>query len=337
MRKHLIPVAFSICFCVSLQAQVMGNYAEQKKQSNEYQQIQSNANVNAQYRSIPRSAKLQDDNSIEVTINTMSNQRATSYMAIFTMLQVGKTADETNTALNTRLNSFLSDLRGLGIPAEDVYVDMVNFLPKYEFDASKKIFSKKTLTEIPKGFELQKNVHIRYAKPAVLDQIVSAAAKQEIYDIVKVDYFVKNQQQVYQELRTLSFEYLDKIKESYAKMGIHLDSAYTITAENAWVAYPANRYESYQAFSTQSLDVSEKNNSVVQPADKPTLRFYNAVAGNDYDIVVNPEILEPAVQFSYNLAVRFKMPEAKPKLKVEVKKEFVLVTPTGEVKTLKIE
>jgi len=337
MRKHLIPVAFGICFCVSLQAQVMGNYAEQKKQSNEYQQIQSNANVNAQYRSIPRSAKLQDDNSIEVTINTMSNQRASSYMAIFTILQVGKTADETNTALNSRLNSFMSELRGLGIPAEDVYVDMVNFLPKYEFDASKKIFSKKTLTEIPKGFELQKNVHIRYAKPAVLDQIVSAAAKQEIYDIVKVDYFVKNQQQVYQELRTLSFEYLDKIKESYAKMGIHLDSAYTITAENAWVAYPANRYESYQAFSTQSLDASEKNNSVVQPADKPTLRFYNAVAANDYDIVVNPEILEPAVQFSYNLAVRFKMPEAKPKVKTEVKKEFVLVTPTGEVKTLKIE
>lgn len=337
MRKHLIPFVLGICFCANLPAQVMGNYAEQKKQSNEYQQIQSNANVNAQYRSIPRSAKLQDDNSIEVTINTMSNQKATSYMAIFTMLQVGKTADETNTALNTRLNSFLNDLKNLGISEKDVYVDMVNFLPKYEYDVSKKIFSKKTLTEIPKGFELQKNVHIRYTKPSALDQIVSAAAKQEIYDIVKVDYFVKDQQQVYQELRSLSFDYLKTIKESYAKMGIHLDSAYTISAENAWVAYPTNRYESYQAFSTQSLDVSEKNNSVVQPADKPTLRFYNAVAGNDYDIVVNPEILEPAVQFSYNLAVRFKMPEAKPKVKVEVKKEFVLVTPTGEVKTLKIE
>lgn len=337
MRKRLLPIAIGICFCVTLQAQVMGNYAEQKKQSNEYQQIQSNANVNAQYRSIPRSAKLQDDNSIEVTINTMSNQRATSYMAIFTMLQVGKTADETNTALNARLNSFLNELKNLGIPEKDVYVDMVNFLPKYEYDVSKKIFSKKTLTEIPKGFELQKNVHIRYSKPSALDQIVSAAAKQEIYDIVKVDYFVKEQQQVYQELRTLSFDYLKNIKESYAKMGIHLDSAYTITAENAWVAYPTNRYESYQAFSTQSLDASEKNNSVVQPADKPTLRFYNAVAANDYDIVVNPEILEPAVQFSYNLAVRFKMPDAKPKVKTEVKKEFILVTPTGEVKTLKIE
>lgn len=337
MRKHLIPMAIGLSFCTFLQAQVMGNYAEQKKQSNEYQQVQSNANLNAQYRSIPRSAKLTDDNSIEITINTMSNQRASSYTAVFTMLQVAKTADETNTLLNNRLNNFLNDLKGLGISETDVYVDMVNFLPKYEYDVSKKMFSKKTLTEIPKGFELQKNIHIRYTKPSILDQIVTAAAKQEIYDIVKVDYFIKDQQQVYQELRTLSFDYLKDIKESYAKMGIKLDSAYTVTAENAWVAYPTNRYESYQAFSTQSLDASEKNNSVVQPADKPTLRFYNAVAANDYDIVINPEILEPAVQFSYNLAVRFKMPEAKPKVKTEVKKEFILVTPTGEVKSLKIE
>ncbi|AEE53862.1 SIMPL domain-containing protein [Haliscomenobacter hydrossis] len=341
MRKQLIPLAIGLCLGVQIEAQVMGNYAEQKKQSNEYnqqqQQLNSNVAPNAQFRSIPRSAKLQDDNSIEVTINTLSNQRASSYTAVFTILQVARTADETNTQLNNRLNSFVNDLKGLGIPETDIYIDMVNFLPKYEYDVSKKMFSKKTLTEIPKGFELQKNVHIRYSKPSILDQIVTAAAKQEIYDIVKVDYFVKEQQQVYQQLRTLSFDYLKNIKESYAKMGIHLDSAYVITAENAWVAYPTNRYESYQAFSTQSLDASEKNNSVVQPADKPTLRFYNAVAANDYDIVVNPEILEPAVQFSYNLAVRFRMPDAKPKIKTEIKKEFILVTPTGEVKSLKIE
>jgi len=338
MRKCFFLISIGLCLFNSVDAQVMGNYAEQKKQSNEYLNASnSNANLNAQYRSVPRNAKLQDDNSIEITINTLSNQRASSYTAVFTMLQVAKTADETNTQLNNRLNNFINDLKSLGIPETDVYVDMVNFLPKYEYDVSKKIFSKKTLTEIPKGFELQKNIHIRYSKPAVLDQIVTAAAKQEIYDIVKVDYFVKEQQQVYQQLRTLSFDYLKNIKESYAKMGIHLDSAYVITAENAWVAYPTNRYESYQAFSTQSLDASEKNNSVIQAADKPTLRFYNAVAANDYDIVVNPEILEPAVQFSYNLVVRFKMPDPKPVVKTEIKKEFILVTPTGEVKSLKIE
>jgi hypothetical protein len=89
-----------------MDAQVMGNYAEQKKQSNEINSnnFNSNANLNAQYRSVPRNAKLQDDNSIEITINTLSNQRASSYTAVFTMLQVAKTADETNTQLNALSN-----------------------------------------------------------------------------------------------------------------------------------------------------------------------------------------------------------------------------------------
>jgi hypothetical protein len=96
-----------------MDAQVMGNYAEQKKQSNEINSnnFNSNANLNAQYRSVPRNAKLQDDNSIEITINTLSNQRASSYTAVFTMLQVAKTADETNTQLNNRLNNFINDLK----------------------------------------------------------------------------------------------------------------------------------------------------------------------------------------------------------------------------------
>ena len=329
MKKNLL-LFVSTFLVFPLCAQVMGNYAKQ-------QQTYENVNVIAQYRGVPKAATFLDQNLLEININSLSNQRADSHTAVFTVYQVGKTAEQTNSQLNGRLNSFLSDLRSMGIPQEDIYVDMVNFLPKYEYDVNKKIFSKKTFTEIPTGFELQKNVHIRYADPSLLDRIVTAAAQQEIYDIVKVDYFVRDQQAVYQELRALTFDYLNNIREEYKKIGMELDSAYTITAENAWVAYPINRYESYQAFSTQSLSAGEKNSAVVEAADKPTLRFYNAVPGNDYDIVINPEILEPAVQFSYNLAVRFTLKERVIPVKKEVVKEFILVTPDGEVKTLKIE
>jgi len=312
----------------SLSAQVMGNYGNQ-------QQTYSNVNFNAQYRGVPKAANFVSDNALEISINALSNQKADAYTAIFNLLQLGRTADETNNLMNTRLDGFLNDLKAMGIPVADIYVDMVNFLPKYEYDVSKKLFSKKTFTEIPKGFELQKNVHIRYANPALLDRIVTAAAKQEIYDIVKVDYFVTDQQKVYTELRAAAFDYLKETKKQYLALGLNLDSAYVISAENAWVAYPINRYESYQAFNTQNLDAGDKN--VVVSADKPTSRFYNAVPANDYDLVINPEILEPAVQFSYNLVVRFTLPERKPLTQVKNQKEFVLVTPTGEVRTLKVE
>lgn len=327
MQKLLLPLLLSSLSAI-VSAQVMGNYGEQ-------QQTYQNINFNAQYRGVAKAATFIGDNQLEITLNSLSNQKASSYTAIFNLMQLGKTADETNALLNNRLNGFLADLKGLGIPIDDIYVDMVNFLPKYEYDVTKKLFSKKTYTEIPKGFELQKNIHIRYTDPTLLDRIVTAAARQEIYDIVKVDYFVKDPGSVYSQLRETTFQYLKKIENQYRNIGVRLDSVYLVTAENAWVAYPINRYEKYQAFSTQRLDADE--NSKINTADKPVSRFYNAVPANDYDLVINPEILEPAVQFSYNLVVRFTLPERKPLEKTTVKKEFIMVTPTGEVKTLKVE
>jgi uncharacterized protein YggE len=333
-----------LCFLAQFAlAQVMGNYGLQQQSrartSEEVDQgnLSRSNYVAPQFRAVPRSAAIQNNNTVEIGINALLNQKAESYTAIFSLLQPGKTADEANTLLNQRLNAFLEELKILGIAPADVYVDMVNFLPKYEYDVSKKVFSKKTYTEVPKGFELQKNVHIRYKNHALLDKIVTAAARQEIFDIVKVDYFTSGTQAAYTQLREVAFKYLAEIKKQYRGAGIQLDSAYLVTAENAWVAYPGNRYESYQAFSSQALDPTEKQGALINPAEKPVSRFYNAVPADDYDIVINPEILEPAIQFSYNLVVRFTLPERKPAVKTEVKKEFILVTPTGEVKTLKIE
>ncbi|MBC7776713.1 MAG: SIMPL domain-containing protein, partial [Phycisphaerae bacterium] len=277
--KNFLLLTLLAFFCQSITAQVMGNYAEK-------QQTYQNIVPNAQYRAVPKAAQFIGDNQIEISINTLSNQKANSYTAIFSVTQAGKTTDETNSLLNTRLDGLLADLKNLGIPATDIYVDMVNFLPKYEYDVSTKLFSRKTYTEIPKGFEMQKNIHVRYTNPALLERIVTAAARQEIYDIVKVDYFVKDSEGIYSELRKTTFQYLQTIKSQYKTLGIRLDSAYVVSAENAWVAYPINRYESYQAFSTQRLDIDE--NSKVNSADKITSRFYNAVPANDYDIVINP-------------------------------------------------
>ncbi|MCB0528473.1 MAG: SIMPL domain-containing protein [Saprospiraceae bacterium] len=326
--KSIFCLILLLCSFTRALPQVMGNYSEQ-------QQTYQNLRYDAQYRAVPKAARFLSGNQLEISINALSNQKANSYTAIFNILQTGKTADETNTLLNVRLDGFLKALGDMGIPAGDIYVDMVNFLPKYEYDVSKKLFSKKTYTEIPRGFELQKNVHIRYNDPGMLDRIVTAAARQEVYDIVKVDFFINNPDRVYSQLRDSAFAYLQKIEMQYRDIGLRLDSAYLITAENAWVAYPINRYESYQAFSAQRLDADEKN--TVVSADKHTSRFYNAVPANDYDIVINPEILEPAVQFSYNLIAQFTLPERRPVERTTVKKEFNMVTPTGEVKSLKIE
>jgi uncharacterized protein YggE len=306
----------------------MGNYEEQQRG----QENQANLSVNfiPQYRSVPKAATFLNEGQLEISINALANQRADSYTAIFSILQIGTTAAEANERLNRRINAFKSGMITTGIAPEDIYVDMVNFLPKYEYEVSKKIFSKDTYTEVPSGFEIQKNVHVRYQEPEMLDEVITAAAEQEIYDIVKVDYFIDEPQKVYQQLRSSAFEYLEEVVELYAANGIALDSAYRESAENAWVAYPANRYERYQAYSSQRIP---KGNGEVNKAEKPISRFYNAIPANDYDIVLNPNILEPAVQFSFNLMVRFTLAPRKipTKTVTVVKEQYLILTADGKL------
>ena len=308
---------------LSAGAQQAGNYVQYSN---------FDAGQNMRFQSVAKSAHLVSDNQLEIKINALFNRKATSYVAVFNIAQLGKTTEETNNLLNQRLEAFVADIKALGVPSNGIFVDMVNFLPKYELDGSKKLFSKKTYTEIPRGFELQKNVHIRYTDPTLLDRIVTAAAKQEIYDLVKVDYFDDNPNAVYAELREKSFQYLQQIKTSYKKISLDLDTAYVISGENSWVAFPGNRYESYQAYSTQSFEALDKG-ATVNTVDKPVSRFYNAVPANDYDIIINPEVIEPVIQYSYNLVVRFTL---KTSVKADSSKSYFWLTPEGEVRPVEI-
>lgn len=331
---------FSTCFIfclLSVNAQVMGNFKQRAAapESDLQQQNINTGNV-SRNRGYNNEATVVDDNVIEFKIDALANQKADSYTAIFNVVQLGKTAEETNAAMTNRLTPFVADMVSFGIKKEDIYLDMVNFLPKFEYDVSKKLFSKKSYIEIPIGFELQKNIHVRFTDPAVLDRIVEAAARYEIYDIVKVDYFVKDTKAVYKQLRKAALDYFEEIKTAYKDV-VSLDSAYLVTAENTWVAYPADRYQSYQAFSSQALDASQRADAKIDRADKPISQFYQAIPANTYDIVINPEILEPCVQFSYRLLLRCTLKERKPATVVKREKEFILVTPNGEVKTLKVD
>ena len=298
-----------------------------------------NANSSNDYYNKPYQAGMQfvGENVMVLNVNALSNNKAKEYVAVFNVTQAGATAEETDRLLNEKVNSFITGANALSLSRENIYVDMVSFLPRYEYVASKKVFSKKTYTEVPKGFILQKNIHVRFVNPEMLDKLITIAAKNEIYEVVKVDYTVDNPDKVYQELRNKAMDYLNQEIEAYRKIGLRLDTAYKVATENTWAIYPANRYTSYQAFSSVSMDAVR--GAQIMEAEKTTTSFYNAIPADAYDIVLNPTILEPEVQYSYSLRVKFTMKERVVPVttKTQSQKEFILVTPTGEVKTLKID
>jgi uncharacterized protein YggE len=319
--------------CVSiLNAQVRGNAKQ------EYNQSATNAtygNLNYNNTTVTTStttanANFFNDFATILETRVLMNVKADSYTAIFHLTQVGETAADADKFMNERIDGLKAALKSLGVNAEEIETDIICLVPIFEYELEKKIFSKK-YNEVPKGFELKKNIHVRYTKSTMLDKIVTAAAQNEIYDLVKVDYFIKNMEAVYDQMRKAALANHRKKVDLNRSLGIDLDSQYHITVDANSVTFPLECYASYQAFSAASLDKGKTANS----AQKPTSYYYNPITPKGFDVVINSEILEPVVQFTYDLKVKYLIERpVKTAKQPEVIKKFYIISENGTVKEL---
>lgn len=289
-------------------------------------------------------------NEVRFELNAMWNVQADSYLAIFHVTQAGSDAREADSLINARINRFKDQIALKKLEDVEVVIDMLSMVPVYHVEVTKQLFSK-TYTEIPAGFEIQKNIHVHYKDPNVLDQIITAAALQEIYDLIKVDYNVKDMSSIYDSLRDLTTELLEKRVKQYEDMGIELDTRWRVVSDKQGVYFPLDRYTSYESVSSTSIEATQKKRrpgeEYVPRRKKNKTHFYNKVPFAGYDIVVNPEVVEPAVQYVYNLQITFyrdrplkeekeEKPKEQPKPIKEtiIEKEYILVTPEGAIKPL---
>jgi|SRR6185312_6710 len=313
---------------INLNAQVQGNYAAPAAAGNYID------NGDQRY-----SASYAAPNKDEVTIkvNGIMNVLADNYVAVFNIIQVGPTAPSADSLMSIRITTFKKGLRKLGVDTEDIKVDMISFIPKYEYKSENTIFSRKYI-EIPAGFELQKNVYVRFRYSKSLDGILTAAAAAEIYDLVKVDYFIPNNQKLLDSLRMRCLEELRSRTRSYQVIGFKFDTMKKTMADNFKIIYPETKYTSFKALSHTSVGAIKKSANdqpFVAQVDFPTSRFYNQVKYDEYDIVINPVITEPVVQLSYSVSVTYYLkPERVP---IEPKSNYYIITSTGEIRQLNIK
>ncbi len=329
----LILSIFFLIFCISTTyAQVRGNANVYQQQPAAANATYGNLNVNNSQYSQPKTATASFYNDYITVIQSkvLLNKKADSYTAIFHLTQVAKTAADADKFMNERINGMKAQLSALGIAANEIETDIICLVPLFEYEVEKKIFSKK-YNEVPKGFELKKNIHIRYTESKMLDKIVTAAAKNEIYDLVKVDYFIKDMEAVYDEMRRAALKNYQKELKMKKDLGMNLDSAYRVAADASSVSFPLESYSSYTAYSSASLDKGKAG----RKAKKPVSYYYNPISAKGFDVVINSEILEPVVQFTYDLQVKFLIERPIKKVtQPKIIKKFFVIGENGNVSEL---
>lgn len=296
---------------------------------------ESNSRIFFQQAEQPVKATIQG-NVLVLEVNAMMNMKADSYLAIFHVTQLGQSAEEADSLMNERIDGVLRRVMEHGIKEKDVFTDMLSFIPVYELEATRKLFSK-TYQEVPAGFEIQKNIHIRFTDARVLDKLVTAAAKEEIYDLVKVDFFVAQQSACYDTLRMFATKLLQQKLANFEKLGLKVEESHRLASEKNGAYFPLDRYTTYQSRTQSSLN-SRRKGQLVNDIRKSNTHFYNKVPYGNFDIVLHAEITEPPVQYTYNLTLQCQLPEAWADKKKDVKEiiKYLWITQEGEVKELTV-
>jgi uncharacterized protein YggE len=295
-----------------------------------FAQVSGNINYENQVRYPENSINidLPKDNDLYFSVKGLTNVKADNYVAIFSTFQVGKTTEEVNELIDKRINQAVSEIKSQkGI---DVFVDMISFVPMYEFEIEKKAFNKKTYNEIPVGFELKKNIHIKYSDSSLFNEIMSIMSKYEIYNLVRVDYFSNNLEIIKKELMNKAkINLQEKVKNYETILGVSFVTNEKSISEGYKVVFPVDMYKSYEAFNSTSLNFKKSVN--VNNIEKSTTLYYQPIIDKEFDFVENPTVLEPVIQVMYELKMKINR-EMKPTPKNN--KEYLFIMPNGEMKNL---
>jgi uncharacterized protein YggE len=311
----LLPLSYSHIAT----AQVMGN-AQHDSAGNSVV-YHDNKPPRPAYR-FQNSSSPANDSTVTVSVKGLINVLPDTYVATFNLVQSGENAETTNKLMRERLDRFKTNLRGIDTREADISTDMISFVPKYDIETENRIFSK-TYSEVPAGFEMQKNVSVRYKKSAQLDELVTIAAQSEIYDLVKVDCFNSELGAFEDSLRMKCLSQVQSRVKSYEGLLLKLDTLKKTISEDFYVIMPETRYSGYQAFARTSLKPGKRG--TLNEAVKVVSQYYKPLTYEDFDVLINPVVLEPMIQVTYEVNVTYQL---KP-----VNKYFI-ITPGGESKRL---
>lgn len=304
MKRTLIIFLITTVCAVTAFAQASGNIGYAQGGGNaKAEQNEKNKRTQTKEEMPPSATSMFIDASV------LMNVKADEFVAVFALSQECVTVAECNQKMDATISQFSSQLKQLGIGRDDFYVD---------FAAQNKIYGYQVTGSIAKenlvGFELKKNISIHYQDKMLLDKLVIAASSAKIFDLIKVDYIVKDASPIQNRL---SEEAAKIIKQKAARderlLNIKLLPTAQIYAEKPSVYFPTEMYDSYTAYESEEISPDYyRDKYTVQQARKSRTFFFNPLNADGFDVVINPIVIEPVVQFTLYLKVKYEIEQAKP-------------------------
>ena len=300
MRFRLCCFAFLLLVPLGSQAggQIAGNSAYGGDNA------QRRAEANERSLRVLSKEDVPPDHSMFVDASVLLNVKADEYVATFAVDREGPTIAEVAGRMDATVKQFTEALHALRVRDSDIYVDYVGEPKVYGYEVAENVAREK-LT----GFNLKKNVLVHYSDPALLDKLIAAAAGADIYDMVKVDYVIRNLPAINAQLMNEAAGVIQaKLQRDEKLLGVKVKSTPAIYAERTAVYYPRSLYDSYTAAESESVTrPANLSRLTVQNTRKTRTFYYNGLDGNGFDRVLNPVPVEPVVQCTLYLKLKYEI------------------------------
>lgn len=232
------------------------------------------------------------------------NAAPDEFVAVFGVAQEAPTAAESNQKVNSQIEQFLAAAAKLGVNRSDTYVDMITQNRIYGFGPAS---DNNTIQESLSGFETKKTVSVRYRNRALLEKILGAAAQVSIFDLIKVDYVVADLSKVRSRLLEEASTVIKQKEDGYTRL-LNLRFKRTAIAQESYQTYyPGELYQTYTAAETGSVDASYQSGVRVVRERKSSTSFLEPLDRSAFDVVINSGGLEPVVQCTLYLKVRYSL------------------------------
>ncbi len=261
-------------------------------------------------RLVPEQERPPTNTSMFVDADVLMNVKADEFVAVFGISQEGETVAECNEKMAAVVKEFTDALLAMKIAEDDLFLDFVTQTKIYGFEVAGDIAKEKLV-----GFVLKKNLSVHYRDRSLIDKLVVTAARSKIYDLIKVDYIVKDVNLMQDKLMGEATKIIQQKVARYDKLlGIKLVPPAQVFAEVPAVYYPTEMYDSYTAAETEYISgPPDRQRFTVQLARKGTTFVFNGLSGDGFDQVINPVVIEPVVQFTLYLKVKYEVEQIKAK------------------------
>ena len=240
-------------------------------------------------------------NTMLIEASVLMNVKADEFVAVFALSHEGKTTAECGRKMDENVKAFTAALKELGVVGDNVFVDYISQTKTYGYEFEGDVWRETC------RLRDQKEHLDSLQRPRADHRLVVAASKLNIDDLVKVDYIVTDLKAVRDRLAEEAATVVKHKAERFSKnLGISLAPPAQVYLERSAAYYPSQLYDSYTAAATEEVQAPfNRQRYTVQAARKGQTFFFNGLDGGKFDEVINPVIVEPVVQFTTHLKVKY--------------------------------